>query len=128
MQWIGRRGAVENELGTVTIRGRTMPVPDFSLSERVALLTGAGRGIGLGIAQAFASTGCAVAIQDIDRDIAESEADWEQWVQSQPVCGMPPSWAMPRTTTRGAVDGAAARAKAARRRTGARRRRLMGLF
>jgi len=52
-----------------------MPVPDFSLSERVALLTGAGRGIGLGIAQAFVSTGCAVAIQDIDRDIAESEAD-----------------------------------------------------
>src|SRR3982751_3680540 len=37
----------------------------------------------------------------------------EQWLQSHPVCGMPPSWAMPRTTMRGAVGGAAARARAA---------------
>jgi NAD(P)-dependent dehydrogenase (short-subunit alcohol dehydrogenase family) len=37
---------------------------------RVALLTGAARGIGLGIAHAFASAGCAVAIQDIDEAVA----------------------------------------------------------
>ena len=38
----------------------------------------------------------------------------EQWEQSQPVCGMPPSWAMPRTTTRGGAGGWTA-APAARR-------------
>lgn len=41
---------------------------------RVALLTGAARGIGLGIARAFASAGCAVAIQDIDEGVAREEA------------------------------------------------------
>jgi NAD(P)-dependent dehydrogenase (short-subunit alcohol dehydrogenase family) len=41
---------------------------------RVALLTGAARGIGLGIATAFASAGCAVAIQDIDESAAREAA------------------------------------------------------
>src|SRR4051794_3104537 len=41
---------------------------------RVALLTGAARGIGSGIARAFASAGCAVAIQDIDADAARDAA------------------------------------------------------
>src|SRR5262245_28554453 len=40
----------------------------------------------------------------------------EQLEQSQPVCGMPPSWTVPRTTTRG-VGGGAANAAVARRRT-----------
>ena len=52
-----------------------MEAPDFNLQGRVALITGAGRGIGLGIAQALASAGCAVAIQDLDEDVARREAD-----------------------------------------------------
>lgn len=48
--------------------------PNFNLENRVALLTGAGRGIGRGIAQALASAGCAVAIQDIEEDVAQQAA------------------------------------------------------
>jgi len=50
-------------------------VPNFRLDGKVALLTGAGRGIGLGMAKALASVGCAVAIQDIERTVAQAEAD-----------------------------------------------------
>ncbi len=52
-----------------------MKLPDFSVNDRVALLTGAGRGIGLAIAQALAASGAAVVIQDIDLDAASREAD-----------------------------------------------------
>jgi len=52
-----------------------MSRPDFSLTGRVALITGSGRGIGLGMARALAAYGCAVAIQDIDLEVARAEAD-----------------------------------------------------
>lgn len=48
--------------------------PKLRLDDRVALITGSGRGIGLGIARGLASAGCAVAIQDIDLDVAQREA------------------------------------------------------
>jgi NAD(P)-dependent dehydrogenase (short-subunit alcohol dehydrogenase family) len=42
---------------------------------RVALVTGAARGIGLGIAEALAGAGACVAIQDIDFDLARAAAE-----------------------------------------------------
>lgn len=47
---------------------------DFRLDGRCALITGAGRGIGLGIARGLAAQGGAVVIQDIDLEVAEAEA------------------------------------------------------
>lgn len=51
-----------------------MASPDFRLDGKCALLTGAGRGIGLAMAQALAAQGARVAVQDIDQDVAEREA------------------------------------------------------
>ena len=47
-----------------------MAAPSFDLSGKVALITGAGRGIGLAIGEALAAHGAAVAIQDIEESIA----------------------------------------------------------
>jgi NAD(P)-dependent dehydrogenase (short-subunit alcohol dehydrogenase family) len=47
---------------------------NFDFNGKVALITGAARGIGLAIAQALSAAGCAVAIQDIDEAVAEAEA------------------------------------------------------
>src|SRR4051812_13526749 len=55
------------------------PLDKFRMDGKVALLTGAGRGIGLGMAQGLASVGCAVAIQGLDESVARDAA---QQIQS----------------------------------------------
>lgn len=52
-------------------------MPDLSmrLDGKVALITGAGRGIGLSMAQTLSRAGAAVAIQDIDLPVAQQEVD-----------------------------------------------------
>jgi NAD(P)-dependent dehydrogenase (short-subunit alcohol dehydrogenase family) len=47
----------------------------FDLTGQVAVLTGAGRGIGLAMAQTLAAAGCSIALQDIDESIAQQEVD-----------------------------------------------------
>jgi len=48
-----------------------MNAVDFRLDGKAALITGAGRGIGLAMGQTLAQNGCAVAIQDIDAQVAQ---------------------------------------------------------
>ena len=43
---------------------------------RVAVITGAGRGLGAAIAVRLAAEGAAVAVSDIDVDCAEAVAAW----------------------------------------------------
>lgn len=48
---------------------------DLGLDGRAALVTGAARGIGRAEADALAAEGCAIAINDIDREAAEATAE-----------------------------------------------------
>ena len=47
----------------------------FSLEGQIALVTGGGRGIGLGIATSLAQAGADVVIADYTKDLAEAGAD-----------------------------------------------------
>ncbi|PYE12343.1 3-oxoacyl-[acyl-carrier protein] reductase [Williamsia limnetica] len=47
----------------------------FSLTDRTALVTGAGGGVGAAIAEAFAAAGAAVLVTDINKDAAAAVSD-----------------------------------------------------
>jgi NAD(P)-dependent dehydrogenase (short-subunit alcohol dehydrogenase family) len=60
-----RRCAPARTIGVFTAKGRAMP-PTPRLSQRVAIVTGAARGIGLACAQRFADEGALLVLADLD--------------------------------------------------------------
>jgi len=53
----------------------TKRIADFSLDGRIALVTGAGRGIGFSIARGFAAAGATVIINDVNPAAAQAASD-----------------------------------------------------
>lgn len=64
----------DRQSATLSANMPGMAFPDFTVTGRTALITGSARGIGLAMAKTLAAGGAAVAIQDIDYDVALSEA------------------------------------------------------
>ena len=47
----------------------------MQLQNKIAIVTGAARGIGLGVARAFAAEGAAVVLADVNRELGQAEAE-----------------------------------------------------
>ena len=64
----------------------------MELMDKVAIITGSGRGIGFGIAQVFAREGAAVVINDRNQDDAKKESHRSCYVRSYIVGPSPRPW------------------------------------
>ena len=73
----------------------------MKLAGKIALVTGAARGIGRGIAEVFAEEGADVAVNDIEITPEGAADDLVRWIQSQRAGGR---WRSRRTSDRASVE------------------------